>query len=96
MNNGVHYDHQGRQLTYDDLIEFDYIVAMDSSNLENIRKLTNGHDDEAELLMMREHDPAADHVDVPDPYYGGETGFQDVFDILDRSTRTFLDQLQKP
>jgi protein-tyrosine phosphatase len=94
LDNGLIYDHLGRQLSYDDLVEFDYIVAMDHSNLENIKKLANGSVREAEILMMREYDPAADHVDVPDPYFGGDNGFQEVFEILDRSTKALLDQLK--
>jgi protein-tyrosine phosphatase len=42
---------------------------------------------------MREYDPLQNDEEVPDPYYGGERGFQDVFEILDRSTQSLLDKL---
>lgn len=95
-SNGVTIDHKGRQLTYEDLLKFDYILAMDSSNMMDIQSLAQGHPDEGEIRLMRDFDPTVSHpADVPDPYYGGANGFQDVFDILDRSTMNFLHSLQQ-
>lgn len=93
--NGVRIEHRGRQLTYDDLIEYDYLLAMDRSNLADIQKLTKQDGKEGQLLMMREFDPGANQIDVPDPYYGGDNGFQEVFEILERSTSELVLHLQK-
>ena len=96
LENGLRIEHLGRQLIYDDLIEYDYLLAMDKSNLANIKKLSKGAGSEGQILMMREFDPQANHqTDVPDPYYGGDNGFQEVFDILERSTEELLSHLQK-
>ena len=95
-SNGVTIDHSGRQLTYDDLLNFDYILAMDRSNLKDIQSLTQGHPNEGEIILMRDFDPSVAHpADVPDPYYGGTNGFQEVFDILNRSTMNLLHSLRQ-
>ncbi len=44
--------------------------------------------------MMRQFDSEDEDAEVPDPYYGGERGFQEVFDILDRSIEGFITYLQ--
>ncbi len=92
--NGVFLDHRARQFHRSDFEEFDYILAMDRSNLRNIQSL-EGSASDYELSLMREFDPEAKGADVPDPYYGGERGFQDVFDILDRSTAVLLEHILK-
>ncbi|WP_339696209.1 low molecular weight protein-tyrosine-phosphatase [uncultured Roseivirga sp.] len=84
LANGVRLNHQGRQFTVQDFNDFDYIVAMDSSNVQNIEKLRPVGSDK-QIMLMRSFDEAGLNKDVPDPYYGVENGFQEVFDILDRS-----------
>ena len=54
-----------------------------------------GIDYPSEVLMMRDFDPQPDSKDVPDPYYGGQRGFEDVYDILMRSNETFLNHLRE-
>jgi protein-tyrosine phosphatase len=92
--NGIVIDHCGRQFSAADFESFDYILAMDSSNYRNIMRLENSSKFGKKVQMMRAFDPNGDG-DVPDPYYGGERGFQDVFDILDRSLENFLITLQR-
>ena len=90
--NGVHYDHLGRQLKQDDFYHYDLIIPMDESNLRNMRSVSPVNAT-AEVVKMRTFDPIDEGGDVPDPYYGGESGFQDVFEILERSTEHLLDDL---
>ena len=90
--NGLEYTHNGRQVADNDFSEFDYIIPMDSSNAANLRQADptgNAH-----IELMRNYDPGHEGSDVPDPYYGGEQGFQNVFEILDRSTDNLLDKLE--
>lgn len=91
--NGVRIDHCGRQLSIDDLNDFDYILAMDNSNYSNILRLPGSETYAHKVQLMRNFDPAG-KGEVPDPYYGGEKGFQEVFDILDRTMEKFLDHLE--
>jgi len=89
--NGVAITHRGRQLSERDLDRFDLVFAMDESNVRNIFRLSNAETHANKIQLMREYDPTGTG-DVPDPYYGGEQGFQEVFDILDRSIDAFFDQ----
>lgn len=85
--------HKGRQFHHSDGHEFDYILAMDSDNHRDIiHELAGGHKG---LYLMRDFDKADKGANVPDPYYGGEDGFEQVYWILDRSLTNFLDFLKK-
>src|SRR5688572_1173541 len=77
--NHVVIEHCGRQLCEEDLATFDFILAMDASNYKNILALPGSKQFSHKIKMMRDFDPQG-KGDVPDPYYGGEKGFQDVFD----------------
>lgn len=92
--NGVVIDHCGRQLSIEDLNDFDHILAMDNSNYNNILRLPGSAAYAHKVQLMRNFDPAG-KGEVPDPYYGGEEGFQEVFDILDRTMERLLDHLEK-
>jgi len=94
LQNGVVLDHKGRQFTESDFDEFDYIIAMDKSNLRNIQSLEKNRTG-YELVLMRNFDEQGINQDVPDPYYGGDNGFQEVFEILDRSTESLLDHIME-
>lgn len=92
--NGVSIDHCGRQFTARDLEKFDYIFAMDKSNQHNILRLLEDEKHRKKVMLMREFDTVGKGHEVPDPYYGGEKSFQEVFEMLDRSTENFLQQIQ--
>jgi protein-tyrosine phosphatase len=94
MKNRITIEHCGRQLSVKDLEDFDFILAMDQSNYQNILRLEGSERYADKVYMMRAFDPNG-NGDVPDPYYGGEQGFQNVFEILDRSTENFIQYLQK-
>ena len=92
--NGVSLNHCVRQFTAEDLEKFDYILAMDQSNHNNVLRLLKDKSHCKKVMLMREFDPIGKGGEVPDPYYGGEKKFQEVFEILDRSTENFLRHLQ--
>ena len=93
MQNGVTLNHLGRQLSATNLAEFDFILAMDRSNYQNIMRLASASQHAAKVLLIREFDSERGD-EVPDPYYGGEQGFQEVYEILDRSVDGFIDYLK--
>jgi protein-tyrosine phosphatase len=95
QENGIHISHRGRQISSHDLEQFDFILAMDRSNHTNILRLPNADRHKHKVKLMREFDPEGDHDEVPDPYYGGQRGFQEVFEILDRSTEQLLAYLEQ-
>ena len=92
--NGITIDHLGRQLCTADFDQFDYIYVMDKSNHTNALKLAkeNHH---TKVIMMRTFDTIGKGEDVPDPWSGGEEGFQEVFEILDRSIDQLINKLSE-
>lgn len=91
--NGLEYSHAARHLHEDDFQKFDLIVSMDSRNLEFM--VDYYPDSGTDIQLMRDHDNGYEGKDVPDPYYGGDEGFQNVYEILDRSTGSLLDHLEE-
>jgi protein-tyrosine phosphatase len=74
-----------RQIEPADLAAFDYVIAMDRSNEENIRKLGNGS---ARILRMLDLLPTEPRKDVPDPYFTGN--FEEVYAMLDEACDQLL------
>ncbi len=86
-------NHRGQQFKKHHANEFDYLLAMDHSNLRNMA-IEIGAESE-KLLLMRDFDPQGKGKDVPDPYYGGIDGFENMYQILDRSLDEFLEFLKE-
>ena len=77
--------------------DFDLIVAMDRQNLEDMRSLAPHAAAAGKLHLLREFDPLAvrsGSLEVPDPYYGGESGFEDVLDMVERACDGLLDEIR--
>jgi len=91
---GVELESRARQITDNDLDRFDYVIAMDRENLRNIERMAGATGSEAEVHLLREFDPAAEGDEVPDPYYGGASGFETVYEMVHRSCQTLLDRLK--
>ncbi len=92
--NGITIDHLGRQLCSADFDQFDYIYVMDKSNHANALKVAK-ENHRSKVIMMRSFDTIGQGEDVPDPWSGGEEGFQEVFEILDRSIDQLIDKLSE-
>lgn len=91
--NGVVINHRGRQLSSNDLDHYDFIVAMDKSNYKNILNVDGAKEQSHKISLLRNFNNEP-NAEVPDPYYGGEQEFQNVFDILDRSIESFIAYLE--
>ncbi|WP_299216432.1 low molecular weight protein-tyrosine-phosphatase [uncultured Dokdonia sp.] len=76
---------RGRQFTSLDYQNFDHIYVMDSSNLENVLALAESKEDRAKVSMILDTLFPGEKVDVPDPYYGGDDGFEQVYAMLDEA-----------
>lgn len=81
LRRGVTLTSVGRKFTREDFEAFDYIVAMDSHNERELLRLAETDAERAKVARLRSYDRDASGPDVPDPYYGGERGFVDVYDI---------------
>lgn len=99
---GVDLVHRARQVTAADLGAFDFVVAMDHANFHNLRHLHR--EPKAQLRMLGEFlpshhpEPAKDGqppqaAEVPDPYYGGPEGFEQVLDMLEQASPLLLKAL---
>ncbi|MGE0712688.1 MAG: low molecular weight protein-tyrosine-phosphatase [Planctomycetota bacterium] len=92
QKNGVTVPSISRKVRAADYDDFDLIVAMDEQNLADLRAgCPPAH--RAELVRMRDYDPRG-AGDVPDPYYGGPRGFDDVYEMLWRSCEGLLAALE--
>ena len=93
---GVKLTGASRQVTRADLDDFDYVIVMDADNLANVKRILKAAKSRAELRLLREFDPEANgDLDVPDPYYGGPRGFENVHDIVERSCRELLVHIRR-
>lgn len=81
---------RSRPLSYDDFFTFDYIIGMDEQNRRDILALapTSEHATKVSLLTDWHPEPNIDHV--PDPYYGGAEGFEQVLDLVEVCSRHLL------
>lgn len=84
---------RAQQLKSDDLAYFDFVVAMDRSNLANARRLPGSKS--ANLLLLRDFEPQEllRGTDVPDPWGYGSDHFEEVYEIVHRCTARFLDEI---
>lgn len=79
-------DLRARQFCTDDFDDFDLIYAMDLNNKKDILSLARNDDDVKKVKLILDELYPGENREVPDPYYGGDDGFQDVFDMLDEAT----------
>lgn len=93
---GIPLSGRARQFVAADFARFDYVLAMDTQNLETLRELAPDDQARAKVRLLRSYDPAAPAgADVPDPYYGGPGGFDEVFDICEAACRGLLAELRR-
>ncbi|MCK0147749.1 low molecular weight phosphotyrosine protein phosphatase [Arenibacter sp. F26102] len=71
-----------RQFTYNDFNDFDLIFAMDRSNYENVIALAKNKNEIAKVNLLL-HKSDIINKEVPDPYYGGDDGFEEVYHLID-------------
>lgn len=83
-------DLRARQFVQSDFDEFDIIFAMDRSNKTNILSLARNNEDESKVRLMLNESHPGENLEVPDPYYGGDDGFQHVIDLLNDAIDQFL------
>ena len=85
---------RARMVEPKDFDEFDLILAMDSENLSVLHRRAPAHARERVRLFL-EFAPDSDVTDVPDPYYGGPNGFEEVLDLVEAATQGLLAHLRQ-
>lgn len=93
VEHGLNISNQrARQFTSEDFDEFDYIFAMDTSNYDNILRLASTNEDKKKVALFLNLSFPGEDVSVPDPYYGGAQGFEDVYQMLDKACDVFIER----
>ncbi|OUR96301.1 hypothetical protein A9Q84_08055 [Halobacteriovorax marinus] len=85
---------RSRKFSEEDMLHFDYIVAMDKSNMKSIRSLDTNDDLENKLSIITQYCSRHSEVEVPDPYIGEGEGFDKVLNILEDATEGFLNSIE--
>jgi len=87
---------RARQFVAKDFDRFDYVVAMDRSNRKNLERMAKSAEAKSKLHLLRDFDPdSPKSAEVPDPYYGGDDGFETVFDIVEAACRGLLAHVRR-
>jgi len=96
INNGIDLSSlRARQFRVSDFDSFDLIYVMDQSNYSNVTRLARNEKDINKVkLILLELGESERISEVPDPYYGGQGGFDHVFDLLDRATDVIIEKLK--
>ena len=87
---GITLPSRARQVTPEDLDHFDYVIAMDLENVRNLEKMAESSRTDVQIHLLREFDSEHTGDEVPDPYYGGASGFEKVFKIVSQSCEALL------
>ncbi|KKW93814.1 MULTISPECIES: low molecular weight protein-tyrosine-phosphatase [Sphingobium] len=82
--------YRGRQVTADDFRQFDHVLALDSENLRNLRKLRPA-DGKAELRLLMDMVPGREGSGVTDPYFGDDAGFDITWDDVTRAAKAIVE-----
>ena len=80
--------HRAQQFAGSWLEEYDVLLAMDAQNRSDIAGA-------ARVLMFRDFDPVEPGSDVPDPYYGGDSGFEEVLTMVERTSARIVEALRR-
>lgn len=86
---------RSRKFTVLDFEKFDIIYAMDKSNFENIRKLARTSKDSSKIKLILNELSDKTTDEVPDPYYGGANGFEDVYEMLNEACTRIVSKLEQ-
>ena len=88
---GVELTGEARQVAQGDFDGFDLLIAMDRQNRDDLLAMAQSESDREKVRLLRSY--ADGELDVPDPYYGGEDGFAEVVEIIERSCKALIEDI---
>ncbi len=86
-------DQRGRQFSTYDFEVYDHIFVMDNSNFRDVVRLAKDDADKGKVKLILNEIFPGENVDVPDPYYGGDQGFENVYNMLDEACEKIVSWL---
>lgn len=86
---------RARKFKKSDFDDFDFIYVMDNQNYKDVLALAESETHKNKVQLILEELFPGERVDVPDPYYGGQDGFEKVFDMLDEACNCIANKLQR-
>ena len=95
LSRGIELNSRSRQIEENDLYEFDQILVMDKDNLNAVKSLTKDQNNpiNSKIKLILNYSKNTQLDEVPDPYYGGQNGFEKVIDLLDDAIDGLIDSL---
>ncbi|MGH2863793.1 MAG: low molecular weight protein-tyrosine-phosphatase [Solirubrobacteraceae bacterium] len=92
---GLALEGVARQVRREDFAEFDLLLAMDGENARELRRMAGSERERAKVRLLREFDPhSTAELDVPDPYFGGAGGFEEVLGLVQAACEGLLAEIQ--
>lgn len=88
-----HY--KARKFNYGDFAQYDLILAMDSMNYTDIIRQSIDEDEKSKVHLIMNYVEKGRNIAVPDPYYGGEDGFEKVYSMLEKACDKIIEEYQK-
>jgi protein-tyrosine phosphatase len=96
LRRGIEISHLARRFEPRDWDRFHYVLAMDLSNYDDLSESAPSPAARAKLHLLRSFDPKAPrNAAVPDPYYGGDQGFDDVLDLCEAACTGLLEHIRR-
>ncbi|WP_294079796.1 low molecular weight protein-tyrosine-phosphatase [Proteiniphilum sp. UBA5384] len=92
---GYNFNSRARKFKKSDFDDFDYILVMDLQNFANVRAMATGQEQKEKIHMITEFSRQYAYDHVPDPYYGGASGFELVLDLLEDACEGLLQTIKK-
>lgn len=86
-------DQRGKQFSTYDFEIYDHIFVMDNSNYRDVVKLATSASEKEKVQLILEETFPGEKRDVPDPYYGGDQGFENVYQMLNAACKTIAERL---
>lgn len=87
--------HRARRFKPEWFDNYDLVLALDTGHLQQLRRLARGPQDTAKLRLLRSYDPAAGtRLDVPDPYYGDDSDFEHVLELLESAMPRLIQDIR--
>ena len=95
LSRGIDLTSRSRKIEESDLYEFDHILVMDNDNLDAVKSLIkdNNYPVNSKIRLILSYSKNSQLEEVPDPYYGGQNGFDKVIDLLDDAIDGLIDSL---